>query len=136
MSKEILNFLTENPVQFFATIGMDNKPKVRPFQFMLEKNGKLFFCTSNQKEVYGELTNNPYVELCSCNKEFSTWIRIKGKVVFDDNLEIKTAIIEGNSLVKSIYQTAFNPNFEIFYLENIEASIFDFSGNPPKTFFF
>ena len=42
---EVVKFLTENPVQYFATIGLDGMPKVRPFQFMLEKGGKLYFCT-------------------------------------------------------------------------------------------
>ncbi len=27
---EVLNFLKSNPVQFFANMGLDNKPKVRP----------------------------------------------------------------------------------------------------------
>lgn len=39
---EVVKFLTENPVQYFATIGLDGKPKVRPFQFMLEYGGKLY----------------------------------------------------------------------------------------------
>ena len=52
---EVIKFLNENPIQYFATIGLDNKPKIRPFQFMLEDNNKLYFCTSNQKEIYKEL---------------------------------------------------------------------------------
>lgn len=28
---EVLIFLKNNPVQFFATVDLDNKPKVRPF---------------------------------------------------------------------------------------------------------
>ena len=112
---EVLNFLKNNPVQFFATVGLDNKPKVRPFQFMLEKNGKLFFCTSNQKEVYKEIKNNPYVELCSSTPK-AVWVRIHGKVVFDNDINIKSEIIESSSLVKSIYQTPDNSAFEIFYV--------------------
>ena len=122
---EVLNFLKSNPVQFFATVGLDNKPKVRPFQFMLEKDGKLFFCTSNEKEVYKEIKNNPYVEL---------WMRLHGKVIFENNTDIKSKILENNPLVKSIYQTTDNPTFEIFYLEGAEAVFYDFSGNPPKKY--
>lgn len=130
---EVLNFLKNNLVQFFATVGLDNKPKVRPFQFMLEKNGKLFFCTSNQIEVYKEIKNNPYVELCSSTPK-AVWVRIHGKVVFDNDINIKSEIIESSSLVKSIYQTPDNPAFEIFYLEEAEAVFYDFSGNPPKKY--
>jgi uncharacterized pyridoxamine 5'-phosphate oxidase family protein len=33
--------------------------------------------------------------------------------------------------IKSIYKTPDNPVFEIFYLQDAEAVIYDFSGNPP-----
>lgn len=52
---EVLNFLKSNPVQFFATVGLDNKPKVRPFQFMLEKDGKLFFALQMKKKSIKKL---------------------------------------------------------------------------------
>lgn len=130
---EIIKFLKENPIQYFATIGKDNKPKVRPFQFMLEKDNKLFFCTSNKKDVYQEIKENPYIELCTSSPKFQ-WIRLSGKVVFSDDKEIKSAIIQHSPLVKSIYKVPDNPIFEIFYLDEAEATISDFSGNPPKIF--
>ncbi|ENY99891.1 hypothetical protein HMPREF1092_03028 [Clostridium thermobutyricum] len=45
---EVVQFLNESPIVYFSTIGVDGKPKVRPFQFMLAEEGKVFFCTSNQ----------------------------------------------------------------------------------------
>ena len=48
----VTDFLIESQVQYLATIGLDDKPKVRPFQFMLEEGGRLYFCTSNQKPVF------------------------------------------------------------------------------------
>ncbi len=130
---EVINFLNENPVQYFSTIGIDGKPKVRPFQFMLENGGKLYFCTNNQKDVYNEIKNNPYIEICTSSPNFA-WIRLNGKVTFTNDLEIKKAIIEHSSLVKSLYQNAENPIFEAFYLENAKATIADFSGNSPKEY--
>lgn len=130
---EILEFLKQNPVQYFATVGLDQKPKVRPFQFMLEKEGKLYFCTNNQKEVYKQIEKNPYVEICTSSPKFE-WLRLSGKVVFSQDKQIKEEIISASPLVKSIYKTADNPVFEIFYLEEGKAIISDFSGNPPKEF--
>lgn len=52
---EVVQFLQQNPVQYIATVGVDGKARVRPFQFMLEKGGKLYFCTSNQKSVFAEM---------------------------------------------------------------------------------
>jgi len=130
---EVIKFLNENPVQYFATMGLDGKPKVRPFQFMLEKDGKLYFCTNNGKDVFKQLEKCPYVEITTSSPTFA-WIRLNGKVVFSKDLEIKKAILENSSLVKSLYQTAENPIFEIFYLEGAKAVIADFSGNPPEEF--
>lgn len=45
-----VKFLRENPVQYLATVGIDEKAKCRPFMFLLEKEGKLFFCTNNKKK--------------------------------------------------------------------------------------
>lgn len=130
---EVIKFLKENPVQYFATIGLDGKPKVRPFQFMIEEDNKLFFCTSNQKDVFSEIKNTPSVELCISNEKFE-WMRLSGDVVFSNDLEIKNKVIESSPLVKSIYKTADNPTFEIFYLNNAKAVIDDFSGNAPREY--
>lgn len=130
---EVVEFLKENAVQYFATVGLDGKARVRPFQFMIEKGGKLYFCTNNTKDVFNEIKNNPYVEVCTSSPKFE-WIRLNGKVVFSNDLAIKREVIESSDIVKSSYQNAENPIFEIFYLEEAKAVISDFSGNPPKEY--
>lgn len=130
---EVVEFLKENAVQYFATVGLDGKARVRPFQFMIEKGGKLYFCTNNTKDVFNEIKNNPYVEVCTSSPKFE-WIRLNGKAVFSNDLAIKREVIESSDIVKSSYQNAENPIFEIFYLEEAKAVISDFSGNPPKEY--
>lgn len=130
---EVVKFLEENPIQYLATVGFDGKAKVRPFMFMLERDGKLYFCTNNQKEVYKQIKNSNYVEITTANPEFA-WIRINGKVIFSDDLGIKKAIIDKNEIIRSQYQTPDNPNLEVFYLDDAKATIADFSGEPPKEY--
>jgi uncharacterized pyridoxamine 5'-phosphate oxidase family protein len=129
----VTDFLIKSQIQYLATIGLDDKPKVRPFQFMLEEGGRLYFCTSNQKPVFKELQKHPYVEFCASGANFS-WLRLSGKVVFSKDLGLKARIQDASPIVKSIYQTPDNPAFEIFYLDGAVATIADFSGNPPQTF--
>jgi uncharacterized pyridoxamine 5'-phosphate oxidase family protein len=129
---DVVKFLTENPVQYLATTGMDGKPKVRPFQFMLEDGGKIWFCTSNQKDVFAEIKKSPYVELTASSPSFQ-WIRLSGKAVFTSETRIKDQIIAKNDLVRSIYKSGNNPIFEAFYLEEARAVLADFSGQPPRT---
>jgi len=129
----VTDFLIKSQVQYLATIGLDEKPKVRPFQFMREEGGRLYFCTSNQKPVFKELQKHPHVEFCASGANFS-WLRLSGKVVVSKDLGLKAKILEASPLVKSIYKTPDNPIFEIFYLDGAVATIADFSGNPPRTF--
>jgi len=127
------SFLVKSQVQYLATIGLDDRPKVRPFQFMLEEGGRLYFCTSNQKPVFQEMRKHPYVEFCASGDSFS-WLRLRGKVVFSNDPALKARIQDASPIVKSIYKTPDNPIFEIFYLDGTAATIADFSGNPPQTF--
>ena len=129
----VTDFLIKSQVQYLATIGLDDKPKVRPFQFMLEEGGRLYFCTSNQKPVFKEIQKRPYVEFCASGPNFS-WLRLNGKVVFSKDLGLKGRIQDASPIVKSIYKTPDNPAFEIFYLDGAVGTIADFSGNPPEVF--
>ena len=130
---EVIKFLKENSVQYFATVGKYNKAKVRPFQFMIEDGGKLWFCTNNEKDVYAQMQANPYVEVCVSTPKFE-WIRLNGKAVFKNDMKKKEKVIEASPLVKSLYQSATNPIFEVFYLDEAKATIADFSGNPPTEY--
>lgn len=130
--KEVVKFLTENPVQYLATVGRDGKAKCRPFMFCMEKGGRLWFCTNNQKAVYADMQANPYIEVCVASPAFA-WLRLNGKVVFENNTEVKKACMD-IPIVKQQYQTADNPIFEVFYLTGGTATIADFSGNPPAVY--
>ncbi|MFR5266894.1 pyridoxamine 5'-phosphate oxidase family protein [Clostridium sp.] len=131
--KEVVKFLKANDIQYLATIGLDGKPKVRPFQFMMEEGGKLYFCTSNQKDVYSEIKKTPYVEVTISSPDFQ-WVRLSGEPIFINDMDIKKKVINSSELVKGIYKTEENPIFEVFYIGNGKAILADFSGNPPKEY--
>lgn len=130
--KKVVEFLQANPVQYLATVGRDGKAKCRPFMFSLEKDGKLWFCTNTTKKVYKDMQENPYIEISVSSPDYA-WIRLNGRAVFEDNMEIKEGCL-ANPIVKSQYQTADNPIFTVFYLEDAHGVIADFSGNPPYEF--
>ena len=130
--KKVVEFLQANPVQYLATVGRDGKAKCRPFMFSVEVGGKLWFCTNNQKDVYKDILENPEIQISVSSPKYE-WIRLSGKAVFENNMEVKKICIE-NPIVKSQYKTADNPIFEVFYIENPHGVIADFSGNPPYEF--
>lgn len=131
---EVVKFLEENPVQYLATIGRDGKAKCRPFMFCFEQGGKLWFCTNSTKDVYKDIQINPYIEISVSTPSYA-WIRLNGKAIFENNMDVKEGCMN-NPIVKGQYQTADNPIFEVFYLEDAYAVKADFSGNPPKEYKF
>lgn len=129
---EVVKFLSENPVQYLATVGRDGKAKCRPFMFAFELEGKLWFVTDNSKDVYKDMQVNPYIEI-SVSSSVNAWIRLSGKAVFDNNKAVKEGCMS-NPIVQGLYKTANNPLLEVFYIESAKAVIADFSGNPPKVY--
>ena len=130
--EEVIRFLSENPVQYLATVGCDGKAKCRPFMFAGALDGRLWFCTNNQTDVYKDMQQNPNVELSVSSPAYA-WIRLNGEAVFEDNRAAKELCLT-NPIVKSQYGTADNPIFEVFYLRDAKAMIADFSGNPPRSY--
>lgn len=129
---DVIEFLKENSLIYLATSGLDGNAKVRPILFYFEEDEKPYFCTANTKPMFKELDANPNCEIVVATPEFA-WLRIAGEAEFTDNLELKQKVIDSNELVKSLYETADNPTFEVFTVSG-KATIADFSGNPPKNY--
>ena len=129
---EVVKFLNENPVQYLATVGRDGKAKCRPFMFCFEKEGRLWFCTNNTKDVYKDIQANPEIEISVSSPSYA-WIRLNGRAMFENDMEVKQGCME-NPIVKGQYKNAENPIFEVFYLDNAKSVIADFSGNPPREY--
>lgn len=132
--QEATKVLNENRVGSLATVN-EGKPQVRPFEFQFEEKGKFYFCTANTKDIYKQLKAQPAIQFATTSKDYVT-VRISGEIKFSNDLQIKERIISNNDLVRSIYRTADNPTFEIFYLEHGEAVVSDFSGQPPRKYSF
>lgn len=128
--KKIINFLKENPTFYFATVDGD-KPKVRPFGFYMEYNGKLYFGMGKHKQSYQQVVANPNVEICTVGAK-GQWIRISGVAVFDDSEETMSKAFETMPMLKNIYNKESGLILGNFYLKNGVAEIADMKGNFEK----
>lgn len=128
---EIYEFLTGCKVFYLATTDGD-KPKVRPFGFVMEYGGRLYFTTSEIKPSYMQLTNNPNLEISASNAD-SDWIRLSGKAVFDRRPEVKEKAFEIAPFLKEMYGAPDSPALALFYVDEGEAIISSMSGRPSKT---
>ncbi|WP_026882446.1 pyridoxamine 5'-phosphate oxidase family protein [Clostridium akagii] len=123
---EILKFINDAKIFYLATVEGD-QPRVRPFGFAMEYQGKIYFCTSNEKNVYKQLVANSKFEASTMSKD-GHWIRLQGKVVFDPSKEAKAKAFEIMPGLASIYKSADSPSFEVFYIEEGEATIYNMKG--------
>ncbi|MDR1460905.1 MAG: pyridoxamine 5'-phosphate oxidase family protein [Campylobacteraceae bacterium] len=129
--QEIIDFLNAAGAFFVGTVDEKGKPRVRPFSFIMEWEGKLTFVTNNQKDVYKQLNANPYADICAFNSS-DEWIRISGKVKFFQNVEANRKVFEIMPMLKEMYTSAENPILVCFSYEEGEAAFYAFrSGNQP-----
>ena len=81
--KEIKNiekvdkFLTDAEVFYLASVTEENKPKCRPLGFHMLEGDKIYFGVGTFKEVYAQITANPYVEIVATQSP--KFIRYYGK---------------------------------------------------------
>ena len=132
--EKVIEFIKANNVGALAT-SVDNQPYLRPHHVHFIKDGKFYFTTANTKKAYKQMKSNPIVEFMTSSAEYVT-VRLRGEVVFVNDMQTKEMIIENCPLVKMGYKTADNPIFEVFYIEHGEAIMSDFSANPAEEFKF
>ena len=70
--EKLLAFLKDAGTFFYASCDGD-KPRVRPFGFFMELNGKFYVGMGQQKESYKQTIANPNVELCAMNKKMQEY---------------------------------------------------------------
>lgn len=124
-------FIKANPVFHIATVDGD-KPRVRPFGFIMKRNNTLYFCTNKSKDVYKQLTENPNIEISVVSKDGTSWLRVKGTIAFDESREAKVQVFnESPNLLKIYPKGADDEVFVTFYFVSSQATLFSFS-SPPK----
>lgn len=129
--QDVLKFLTDNPTFYLATVTPEG-PRVRPFGFIMEDGGKLYLTTSNQKDIFQQLQADPRIELSATSADGGSWIRVKGKAVFDTRREIAEKAFKQAEFFTPMYQSPDNPILEFFYIDDGEAVFSSFT-EPPRT---
>ncbi len=92
---EIVSYLRRVPAWYLATIDAEDpgQPRVRPFSFAMADAGKLWFCTSRDKDVWRELQAHPKFE-ASGWKPGECWIVLSGTANLEDDLHVSETVRE------------------------------------------
>jgi uncharacterized pyridoxamine 5'-phosphate oxidase family protein len=122
---EVFEYL--NGTTFYLATVDGNKPRVRPFGFVMELKGKLYFGTNDTKPSYRQLRENPQMEICAC-KDGKTWLRVSGTAVLDPSPETKGKAFEAAPHLKEMYGRPDAPALSLFYIADGEAVFSSFGG--------
>ena len=118
------NFLREVPVFYLTTLN-GTRPRCRPIGFHLLKDGKIYFGVGTFKEVYQQMQDSPYVEICACKG--GQFLRYYGEAVFGTDNVIADSVLESSPSLKKIYNQETGYKLGIFHLENALAEFHEMS---------
>ena len=121
--RETLEFLESAGVYYLATC-KDNKPYVRPFGTVMLFENKLYIQTGKVKNCYKEMKENPFVEISAFIN--GKWIRINGKIVEDDRVEARIAMLDKYPDLRRMYNEN-DGNTVVLYLTDATSTIYSFT---------
>jgi uncharacterized pyridoxamine 5'-phosphate oxidase family protein len=125
------DFLKAGGVFYLATCD-GSKARVRPFGFSMKWNGRLYFCTNKTKDVYKQMAASPDVEISTMGAD-RTWLRIRGRIAFDDGRETKAQAFKDSPDLLRIYKKGVDDEtFVTFYFTEAEATLYSFAQAPKK----
>lgn len=124
--ERVFQFLKDAETYFLATVE-GNQPRVRPFGTIHIFEGNLYIQTGRAKDVSKQIMANGKVELCAIKG--GEWIRVTATLVEDDRREARQSMLDAYPSLQGMY-AADDGNTQVFYLENVTATISSFTHAP------
>lgn len=123
MSKTV-DFLHDAKVFYLATVD-GAEARVRPINSVIAHNGKIYFETSNKKEMYKQMLKNPSIAVSGMAD--GKWIRITGKAVMDETDEMKQAMFDALPELKGVYSYE---ELVTYYITDMKSVVYSFDAAP------
>ena len=129
--QNLYDYLNECGVFYFGTVA-DGAPVIRPLGFKMMIDGQLYLGVGSFKSVYAQLKADPHVCVCATKPDGTSWVRVAGKAVVDDDPALQDAAWEASPQLKPMYE-ANGWTMGIFHLEDAKASYYENFMAPAKT---
>ena len=113
--QKIEEYLKKSGIFYLATVN-GTQPRIRPVSIVILKDEVLYFGVGTFKEVYQQLRENPYVEICAC--QGGNWLRCYGKAVFEQNDTIANIALNTYPQLQNIYNEKTGHTLGMFRLED------------------
>lgn len=131
---DCIRFANDNPVCHLATADGD-QPRVRAMLFCFADDSGFYLQSGRMKDLYGQIRENPKIEICFYNQKENRMMRVTGTVEFVDDPKIRTRILDDRDFLKPWVKTADNPDFIVFRISRGSACFWTMETNlEPKEF--
>lgn len=112
--EEAKAFISKVHIGNLATIGIDNKPRVRPVGASIFYGDDVFFFTLSSRNKHGELQSNPYVEIVWFTFEGETQVHIKGRAYLVKDESIRQRFREQVGVIDKLVPEELRPNYVLY----------------------
>ncbi len=130
--EDIRRIANDNPIAWLAT-SIDNRPHVRGlFMWFADETG-FYFHTGEHKRLYGQLRENPHVEIAFNNpgREIGqgSMARVSGAVEFVSDPELEKRLFEERPWLNQMLAQFPDSRISIFRIAGGEAQYWDVTVN-------
>ena len=116
-------FLKECGVFFVLTIN-DDCPAGRPFGAVMEYRDDLYISTTDTKEVYKQMKDNPHIQIVSMKTGTRDWMRINGIATECNDIEIKKKMLEECPALTKHFSSFDAPHYAVFQVKVMDLKFF------------
>ena len=127
----VVRTLDRFPLQYAATLGQDGDPQIRPIEFKFETDGVLYFDTVEFYTSYEEMKAHPYIQICVCDPETRTYLRLGGRVNFTKDEDIVSRCFAESPILTEQFGEA-RDMVVAYYLTEVRAEFRSFSRGLPQ----
>jgi len=132
--QDCLKFANENKICHLATMEGD-QPRVRALLFAYADETGFYLQIGKMKEIYGQIRNNPQVEICFLTPKGDRMLRVAGKIEFVEDPKIRERIYNDRPFLKKMFPGSENPNLVVFRIPHGRAHFWTFEANlQPKEY--
>lgn len=120
--EQLNDFLGGPPQCFYLSTIDGDKPRCRPLGLHHLYKDQIYYGVGDFKEVYRQLLANPAAEVVACKG--MKWVRINGRVVFEDQDAPVVKEIYENFMLRKHYEEK-GWTLKIFHFEDAEVQYID-----------
>ena len=114
---DVMAYIREVQFGYLATVSADHTPRVRPVGMHTIYGDALYYFTFGTTRKVAEIDGNPQVEVVWSKPQDLSQVRIRGKMVVEENAEIQQRFKADNPMVTNLLPPNAQHLFRLYRLD-------------------